>query len=102
VDYKKGLKFDINKPMWNLLPLEPIYWVVKIMTYGAKKYAPNNWKKVNKERYEAAMWRHWYAYKQGEIIDKESKMPHLAHFLTNCFFYFWKVLHNNKETIYET
>ena len=96
----KGLKYDTEKPMWNLLPLEPIEWVVKIMTYGAKKYAPNNWKKVNKERYEAAMWRHWIAYKKGETIDPESKMPHLAHSLCNVIFYFWKEMQHDKSYLY--
>ena len=84
-----GLKFDDNKPMWNLLPLEPIKEVVKIMTFGAKKYAPNNWKLVEPDRYYSAFFRHWEAYHSGEELDPESGFNHLSHCLCNIVFYVW-------------
>ncbi|MEN6414412.1 MAG: dATP/dGTP diphosphohydrolase domain-containing protein [Veillonellales bacterium] len=86
----KGLKYDSEKPRWELLPLDTIEEIVKVMTYGAKKYAPNNWKKVRpKSRYFAAALRHMTAYQSGEIIDKESGLPHLTHALCSLMFLQW-------------
>jgi hypothetical protein len=87
----RGLKFDKDKLMWELLPLEPIEDVVKILTFGAKKYAPNNWKLVDdaEARYYAAAVRHLVAWRQGELIDPESGEPHLAHLMCNVVFLSW-------------
>ena len=90
-EHKIGLKLDSEKPRWELLPLKTVEDIVKVMTYGAKKYAPNNWKLVEpKERYLAAALRHITAWQSGEIIDPESGLPHLAHALTSLLFLHWK------------
>lgn len=83
-----GLKFDTNKPRWDLLPLEPIKELVNVLTFGAKKYGPNNWKQVEGaiDRYYAALMRHIVAYKSGELYDQESKLSHIAHALCNLVF----------------
>jgi len=47
----EGMKHDDGKLMWDLLPLDAVEQIVEIMTYGAKKYAPNNWQKVRSNRY---------------------------------------------------
>ena len=77
----EGMKFDSEKPRWDLLPFESLTDIVLVLTYGAKKYAPENWRKVNdwRDRYFAALLRHLVAWKQGEKIDPESNLPHLAH-----------------------
>lgn len=83
----KGLKYDDNKPRWDLLPLRTVEDIVRVMTYGARKYAPNNWKKVKpKERYLAATLRHLTAWQSGERKDRESKLSHLAHALCSIMF----------------
>jgi len=86
-----GKKYDAGKPRWDLLPLEPIKAVVDVLTFGAKKYAPNNWKKVARprERYYAALQRHLYAWRLGEKKDPESGLPHLAHALCCLVFLAW-------------
>lgn len=81
-----GSKFDSDKDRWDLLPLEPIEQVVKVLTMGAKKYAPNNWQGVEMERYVAALFRHIIAWRKGEIVDSESGLHHLAHAITNLVF----------------
>jgi hypothetical protein len=85
-----GLKFDLNKPRWDLLPLEPIKELVDVLTFGAEKYGPNNWRNVDDafNRYYAALMRHIVAYKSGELYDPESKRSHIAHALCNLIFLF--------------
>lgn len=84
----KGMKFDENKLHLELIPPSLIIGVGEVLTYGAKKYAPNNWRYVThaKERYQGALMRHWYAYLAGEKLDEESGLPHLYHVATNIAF----------------
>lgn len=81
------LKFDTNKLRYDLVPPKTVEFLAKVLTYGAKKYKPNNWRKTKEpDRYIAATMRHIEAYRMGEKIDPESKLEHLAHALTNiCF-----------------
>ena len=77
----EGVKFDNDKPQWSLLPFKALKEVVDVLTYGAKKYAPDNWKKVPdaRQRYIDAGFRHFTAYAGGEKNDSETGMSHLAH-----------------------
>ena len=81
-----GLKFDQEKTMWQLVPWDCVKGVAEILTFGAKKYAPNSWQEIEEERYFGAMMRHWIAMQEGEKLDSESGMPHAYHFLTNAMF----------------
>lgn len=76
-----GSKHDAEKARWDLLPLGAVSAVVDVLTYGAKKYAPDNWRLVSdaRTRYFAAAMRHVVAWKRGERLDAESGLPHLAH-----------------------
>jgi|AntAceMinimDraft_11_1070367.scaffolds.fasta_scaffold03986_2 hypothetical protein len=76
-----GVKYDNDKPDYTLLPFNAVDEVVKVLTFGAKKYDRHNWKKVDNLhlRYQAAAYRHMTAYSKGEVIDGESGLPHLAH-----------------------
>lgn len=83
-----GVKFDNDKPQWSLLPFKALKEVVDVLTYGAKKYAPDNWKKVPnaKQRYIDAGFRHFTAYAAGEKLDPETGKSHLAHAIC-CLLY---------------
>ena len=81
-----GKKFDTGKMRLDLLPPEAIRALGAVLTYGAEKYGPNNWRGVEAERYEAALLRHWLAWRQGEDLDIESGLPHLWHVLCNAAF----------------
>ena len=75
-----GKKFDEGKLRYDLLPVEALREVVKVLTFGAKKYGDNNWKITKPEsRYTAAAMRHGEAYRGGEVHDPESGIHHLAH-----------------------
>ena len=77
----KGVKYDEDKPKWSLLPFSAVGEVVKVLTYGANKYAPDNWKYVPnaRTRYIDAAFRHIAAYVSGEKTDAEAGLNHLAH-----------------------
>ena len=77
----EGVKFDNDKPQWSLMPWKALSQVVDVLTYGAKKYAPDNWKKVPnaRQRYIDAGFRHLTAYAGGEKNDSETGLSHLAH-----------------------
>ena len=76
-----GQKFDTDKIRMDLIPFGPLEEIAKVLSAGAVKYSPDNWKVVPNAipRYEAAMLRHISAYKRGEVLDPETGLPHLAH-----------------------
>ena len=81
-------KFDSGKPQLTLVPTQIIEDIARIREYGVKKYKdPENWKRVEINRYRDAMFRHWLAYvNDPHGIDEESGMPHLWHVACNCAF----------------
>lgn len=74
-----GVKHDHMKRDFTLLPWAAVEEVVKVLEFGAAKYARDNWRKVDKPRYVKAAFRHLIAYARGEVNDSESGLPHLAH-----------------------
>ena len=91
----RGKKYDNDKIRYDLLDPSFEELVAKVLTFGAKKYGDHNWKNVaNKtNRYYAAMRRHIASWRQGEILDSESGLPHLAH--AACCLYF--LIEDNKD-----
>lgn len=93
VNTGEGMKNDFldDKPRWDLLPLPEIEDLVKVYTAGAKKYAPNNWQKLDNgyQRYKAALFRHLLAYEKGERIDPDTKCMHLAQVVWNAVAMLW-------------
>lgn len=82
-----GQHFDADKLRMELIPPELLYAVAKILTYGASKYAPNNWLGgMDWSRLCGSIERHYYAWKTGEDNDPESGLPHLAHAACNIAF----------------
>lgn len=87
----EGRKFDSDKLRWDLLDIEFPESVVEVLTFGAKKYEPDNWRKVDNgiNRYYAAALRHLSEWRKGNKIDTDSGLPHLAHVATNLYFLSW-------------
>ncbi len=82
----EGVKHDSDKIRMDLLPPEALVSLGKVLTYGAAKYKPNNWRGVNSERYVAALLRHLVSHMGGTKMDDESGLTHLDHVLTNAAF----------------
>ena len=78
---EKGKKYDSDKPHLYLLPPKTLYEVGKVLTFGAEKYDPHNWRKVDdlQNRYSSAAMRHILAHIDGEDLDEETGLSHLAH-----------------------
>lgn len=83
-----GLKYDTGKLQFSLIPPQTTTALAEVLTFGALKYAPNNWQLVEngEQRYLDALYRHLNAYRLGEDVDPESGLHHLAHALTNVAF----------------
>lgn len=94
---KESLKYDENKVRMDLVPLECVEQVAKILTFGANKYEENSWQDLSDfwKRYKAALLRHLTAIDKGELIDSESGLPHIDHVLCNALFLSWG-FHNGK------
>lgn len=94
---EEGKKNDQDKIRLDLIEPSFIEAVGKVLTFGAKKYEPNNWQKVDNpvNRYYAAAMRHLMAWREGEEKDPESGINHLAHVATNIMF----LMHFEKENI---
>ena len=94
-----GRKFDGGKLEYGLLPPLALEETVKVLTFGAQKYERDNWQRVpdSKRRYFDALQRHVWAWKQGEQIDQESGLPHLAHAMCCLMFLYEHDVKYSKE-----
>ena len=80
-------KADAGKHRPTLVPVGIIRAIADIREYGCMKYKdPDNWKRVEPQRYRDAAYRHWLAYLDGEKNDEESGLPHLWHCACNLAF----------------
>lgn len=81
-----GVHLDQGKLRMDLI--EPIMEeaLAAVLTYGADKYVDYGWRTVNRgqERYYASLRRHLLAYREGEVLDQESGLPHSWHVLANA------------------
>lgn len=95
VPVEKGRKDDTGKNRLDLVEPEFIEGVGRVLTYGAAKYEPNNWQKVDNalDRYYASLLRHLLAWRRGEKKDAESGLSHLEHVAANVMF----LLHFERE-----
>ena len=84
----EGIKYDSAKPKMNLLPPKAILEVAKVLTFGAEKYDAENWRKLDdlQNRYTAGALRHIFAHMDGEELDPETNLSHLAHALCCLLF----------------
>ena len=77
-----------GKPKTMFQLLEPLFieGIADVLTMGAKKYARDNWKKVDRDEYERAIYSHLNKYLQGNKKDTESGFSHLFHVACNAMF----------------
>ena len=62
--------------------------ISRVLTIGAEKYDEQNWRKLEnlQNRYTGATLRHLFAHMNGERLDPETNLSHLAHALCCLLF----------------
>lgn len=76
----QGVKHDGGKARMSLLPNDPLVMIAEVLGFGADKYAAHNWRKgFDQSRLLDAALRHIFAYSDGEDLDPESGLSHIAH-----------------------
>jgi hypothetical protein len=95
----EGKKYDGEKPRLYLLPPRTLVEVGKVLTFGAAKYDEHNWKKLDnlQNRYTGAALRHIFAHMEGEELDPETGLDHLAHALCCLMFKLEAKLENGES-----
>lgn len=76
----EGKKDDREKTRLDLISPWAMEGLGQVLTYGARKYDDNNWRKGMKwSRLIGAAKRHLAEFEKGVDIDPESGMPHIDH-----------------------
>jgi hypothetical protein len=76
----EAVKHDGEKIPLDLLPVEALWEIGKVLQYGATKYSAQNWRNGFKwTRLYGAILRHLFAWATGDGIDEETGLSHLAH-----------------------
>lgn len=89
-------RFNKGKRRWNLLPLEVFEPVVKVLEFGANKYAAWNFAEGDGLSWTEvldSMKRHIMAWERGEDADPESGESHLGHIGCNLMFLLYYMQH---------
>lgn len=75
-----------TKPGTWAVPTSPLLYLGAVMEDGAAEYGLYNWREaaVDIAVYWDAMHRHLDQFRDGEIMDKKSGLPHMAHVMANC------------------
>lgn len=79
--------FSQHKIGYDQIPIEMLTELAKVFDFGASKYSRDNWKLGTDwhEFYGSAL-RHIFAWWDGENLDQESGLNHLAHAICNLTF----------------
>jgi hypothetical protein len=79
-------KHDEGKIRFDLIPPQPLWDLAEVYTIGEQKYSARNWEKgLPWGRVFAAVMRHLWAFWNGEDVDEEDGLSHLAHAAWGCF-----------------
>ena len=94
----RGIKFNKDKPRMSLIPHAPMRAVAYTFTYGEKKYDAHNWSKgLNFSELLDSAERHIGSFKDGENLDKESNLHHLAHAIACLIYLLWFIWRDRRE-----
>lgn len=90
-------KFDTGKEDLGLIPVESLNLIANVLEFGAQKYGRNNWRMHDVPEFSrlyASILRHLTSWNEGEDLDKESTLPHLAHATTQLMFLIYHSIHS--------
>lgn len=90
----EGIKYDTGKPRMDLLDPYAIETLAAVLTLGAEKYNPHNYRNgISYSRLTASLLRHVFAFLRGQDTDPETGYSHIAHAMANCMFLLWMTKH---------
>jgi hypothetical protein len=75
-----AVKHDTGKPPMSLISRTALIEEAKVLAFGKDKYGAHNWRAgMDFSRLMDACLRHVYAFADGEDLDSETGLSHLAH-----------------------
>lgn len=84
---EQALRYNQGKVQWSLVDYKSIEPMVRVLEYGCKKYAKDNWKKgMPASQIIESMLRHTFKLLEGELTDPESGIEHVGHIQCNAMF----------------
>lgn len=82
----QGVKYDNGKLRFDLIPADVEELLAAVYTFGARKYADDNWRLgMEWKKIYGAIRRHLNAFWQGQDLDEETGLPHLIAVAWGCF-----------------
>lgn len=79
-----GARFNGGKADYSLIPMSTMEDEARVWMKGAEKYTRNNWRKGMQWSVPfACLMRHLAKWQDGEDLDAETGLPHLAHAMCN-------------------
>lgn len=92
-----GIKHDQGKAPLSLIDRHAMEEIGNVLAFGANKYAAHNWRGgLAYSRLLDAAIRHLYAFADGEDIDPESGLSHIAH-AGCCIVFLLGMIHTKPE-----
>lgn len=92
-----AVKHDGGKPMISLVNRRAIEEEARVMMFGLQKYGRDNWRGgMAFSRCIDAGLRHLHAFADGEDLDEETGLSHLAH-ARCCLAFLLEYLHTHPE-----
>lgn len=93
---QKADRYNDGKLQWSLVHFKSLEPMVQVLEFGARKYAPHNWKKgLGLKKVMESMMRHVAAIMDGEVNDPETGLPHIGHIMCNAMF--WSYEHADRK-----
>lgn len=84
----KGTRNNEGKPKWSLVHYNSLVPMIRVLEWGAKEYGVGNWQKgLDKKEILESMQRHLASLMDGEELDEQTGLSHMAHIQCNAMFY---------------
>jgi len=87
--FPSGAKRTDRKPRFDLIPFEFLEAVAEVLTRGAARYGPYNWKRGEKDFFFDA-WNHAFVHLR-KFKEGDRSEDHPAHLACNVAFMVWAV-----------
>ena len=83
----QALRYNSGKPQLSMVDLKCLEPCARVLEYGAKKYARDNWKKgMDVSKIVDSLLRHIGDLQAGKTIDEESGQLIIGHIQCNALF----------------